>query len=134
MQVDADLFLQIVLVLLSVAGTLGIGAGARRVLSKDARDRAKNDAEEDYFATAIREASEDRDRWRKSAEEAWQRVRLLEVENAVCKLEFRQCRSQLRLQGRLVKRYPDLSFDFGSSEPGRLDAMFADTTPNDPPD
>lgn len=112
-------------VLAFVLATLGGGAGFRRLISKDARDRAKNEAEGDWFGTAISEVRADRDAWKKSAEEAWELVRKREAEVAVARMEHKVLKSQMKMVNRLMEQFPELAvvrpllFDSG---PGNLDS------------
>lgn len=118
-------------VILSVLGALGIGIGSRRVISKDARDRAKDDAETSIFAKSLAETRADRDSMRRSAEEAWGRLRESENENALLRARVQFLTSQWALIKRLVRTYPELAtfLPFVTSEPTPLDAL--SDTPKD---
>ena len=100
---------QILLVLVSIAGFLGMGAGARRLMSRDARDRAKNETEADWFSTALAETRLDRDNWRRAAEEAW--AQIAEINRQLSKLEHdvRNSRQILKVYRRLMAQHPDLA-------------------------
>lgn len=107
----------------SVAALMLGGVAVRRVIKKqgrdevrDQRDAAKDQAESSYFDGAIEAITLDRDRWRHTAEEGWQRNSKLEAQNAVLKVQLKHIQSQMKLQRRLVQKYPDLDKYF-ESEP-----------------
>lgn len=115
-------------VIAGVCAILGAGVVLRKRLSGDKLDRIKNEAEASIFTSHVGEIRLDRDKWQASATEGWIKVRTLEVENAVLKVEVKQLRSQMKLQARLIRRYPELSNEF-TSGPGDLDSRPAPATP-----
>lgn len=108
-------------VLLSVFGTIAGGVGVRRMISADGRARARDGAEGGYFGTALGELTLERNEWKVTATDAWARVNVLTVENAVLTIELRHARSQLVFQARLIRKYPDLAGLFETSRPVNLD-------------
>lgn len=121
MELDGELVKQAWLVIVTLAGTLAGGLGLRRVLSKDARDRAKNESEEDYFATALNETKLDRDNWRRTAEQAWER--LSDRDRRITQLEHDLRNEQLArvMQRKIVIRRCPEALQYLPSEPGDFD-------------